>query len=208
MSNNGTPSPLAPRSRSTRKDEEELTVFAVKLLSQRLHKHQVKDGLREYANQLRVRAGKPIGAPLSARTCERYIARARDIMACMVNKDRKVFREESILFWESFVSSPSIDIKLRMFAQEQIDRIMGNAAPLKLAATDSMGNDLHPIRQKVITDEKTRLLMAELAERVGGLSFTYETDPTTIEADYSVRDDDDDGPAQNGHAGGNGQMPE
>lgn len=79
---------------------------------------------------------------VTPRAAERFITEAYRQIREEVGRDPGDHRADSYTFWQQIVANEKAPLKDRMRAQENLDRILGNHAPTKTAATDLNGNDV------------------------------------------------------------------
>lgn len=98
---------------------------------------------------------------LSARTIERYLQRARDMMLSESNLSIDELTAESVLFWKSRMRDPKLPPREQSKARENLDKIFGLYKPQKLAITNSAGDDIDEdeatIRAKRLEDAFKRI---------------------------------------------------
>lgn len=97
---------------------EESIAFAELAYSRRLHKHAIKALLRQQF-------------ALSARSCERVLARARERILERTGKPKDEHRMDSLMFYDSIIRDSAAQIRYKILAQERIDKLLGLEAPAK-----------------------------------------------------------------------------
>ena len=127
------------------------TTYAVKLLAKRAYKHEI------FA-LLKVRYPK-----CSARTCERIMARAREVLREQTGRSRQEHREDAYAFYDSILRDPEARIGEKLLAQARIDSLMGLTAPLehRHGQSDQAGPVQTVTEVVVRTREEARRLLAE-----------------------------------------------
>jgi hypothetical protein len=103
---------------------------------------------------------------LTVRTAERYIARARKKMVDDVDLPKEELRAISVACYANILDDETATNKDKISARTRMDRLLGLEAPIKVAHTDSLGND--PLREAArgMTDEelyKARERLAQIA---------------------------------------------
>jgi len=123
--------PSANPGRTPDDEIEGRIVVTVALLAQGVRKSQIK----------RILASK---FSVSARTCENYLARAREQLLEEVREERDEQRSLSLALYRSIISNPNSTMKDKILAQQRIDRLLGLEAPIKWASTTTDGQDVVP----------------------------------------------------------------
>ncbi|HEV3023438.1 MAG TPA: hypothetical protein VGX76_13280 [Pirellulales bacterium] len=77
-----------------------------------------------------------------ARTCENYIARAREKILEGTGKPKDEHRAEALAFYETLKTSPESPVVAKIKAQERIDKLLGLEAPQKLEHAGADGQPL------------------------------------------------------------------
>ena len=109
--------------RPTRDELEERITFTSTLLARRLYKGEIKAILK-----------KKYG--VTARSCERYLARARQRLIRRTGRSAEVHRGESVGFYESIIRNPESTLREKMSAQERIDFILGLGSAMYVVKGD------------------------------------------------------------------------
>jgi hypothetical protein len=160
------PGPSAPgRSSSSARELEQRIEFTAYLLGQMVPKGQVKTLLRRrYQN----RSGKPI----SARTCEDYISRAREKLIEWTQKPKEEHVTEAAAYYVTTIQNAQATISEKLRARERLDALYGINAPIRHAHGGDP--DAPPIqavpevREIVVTTrEEARQVLAALSEAAG-----------------------------------------
>lgn len=107
---------MAETVRPTRGQEEAREDYAFELLSRALHKSQIKTLFQKKFD-------------CSARTVERYLARARARMIELSGKSKEEHRQEALAFYLSCLRHPEATVKEKVYARERIDKLLGLDAP-------------------------------------------------------------------------------
>jgi hypothetical protein len=100
--------------RRTRQQVSEAIELARGLLLQRSPKHVIKAALRHY-----------FGGVLSARSAERYVSRARDMVTAELGRGKAYLRALSLASYEQIVGDPATPARDRINALTRIDKLMG-----------------------------------------------------------------------------------
>jgi len=124
---------------------DERVDFTESLMASGLRKYEIKQKLREKYN-------------VEFRTAERYMARARERILAGLRETRDDYRADAIAFYRSVIANAEAPVKDKIRAQEGLSRLLGLNAPLKVAQTDSDGNDISP--------DEARARVSDLARRV------------------------------------------
>lgn len=99
----------------TQAELEERIEFTAKLLAARYFKGDIKRALvARYS--------------VDARTCERYLSRARELLIEWSGKSKDEHRNDALAFYESIIRSDASPAD-RMTAQGRIDKLLGLEAP-------------------------------------------------------------------------------
>ena len=77
-------------------------------------------------------------------TCERYMRRARLEIAVLSNKSSKQAKDEAVGYYESVIASDTSSEVAKLRAQENLDKLFGNATPSRLNVGDPTGKPLVP----------------------------------------------------------------
>jgi hypothetical protein len=174
--------PKGERRRPTPAQLEERAAHAAHLLSRFAYKHQI-------FRMLKARYG------VSARTCERVLARARELLAEQAGRTREDFRRDGVAFYLSVIRDARSSVREQMEAMREILRVVGGYAPLKVAATDGEGNDRFEQSRSwvnaALKHPRGAELLAELAELeldggAGGVGG--ETSVMHLPAEYGLRE--------------------
>lgn len=113
----------------TREEHAERIDTCRLLLTARQPKHAIKRAMTE-------RYG------IGARTCERYLSRARAILLKELDGTPDGHKADAYLFYSSIISDKNESSRDRIKAQERIDKLLGLEGPIKFAQTDTQGNDI------------------------------------------------------------------
>jgi hypothetical protein len=100
--------------RRTKEQIAEAIELAHALLMQRCRKHVIKAALRRHFNGV-----------LSARSAERYLSRARDMIAAELGRGKAYLRALSLASYEQIVGDPDASARDRINALTRIDKLMG-----------------------------------------------------------------------------------
>src|SRR5690242_6202438 len=95
-----------------RAEEDSRVAYTVHLLSRSLRKGEVK-------HLLRVRYG------VSARTCERLLARARARLREQTGASPDEHRADAFAFYTSVIRDPDASLRDKLLAQKRIDKLLG-----------------------------------------------------------------------------------
>lgn len=126
---------MAPKKRNgtnadhqpSREEVQERIDFAAHLLARRLVKSDIKRMIR-------------LKYKCDARTCERYLSRARAVLIEWSGKTKEQHRIDSHMLYETIIQKEK-DPRLRMLAQERIDKLFGLEVP---EPPRPRGGDLEP----------------------------------------------------------------
>lgn len=103
---------------------------------------------------------------VEARTCELYLARARDELMSELGRTKAEFRADSLAYYQSIKSDDKAPVFARLKAQENIDKLLALPLPAKITLTDPTGEK--PMESNLhvsVTDRRHRL--AAIASRIG-----------------------------------------
>ena len=92
------------------------------------------------------------------RAAERFITDAYDQIRDEVNRDPTEHKADSYEFWRRIVANDALNLRERMRAQEQLDKILGTHAPMKTANTDTAGKDVEITKGLTSEEARTQLL--------------------------------------------------
>lgn len=110
---------------------------AVEMLCRRWHKCQIKAALRR--GNCDKKKG-PIFNPLkSARTIERVLGRARDMIRGSLSETVKDRVSTALSFYESIIRDENASRREKMAAQERIDKLLGLEHHVDLTPADEKG---------------------------------------------------------------------
>lgn len=105
---------------------------------------------------------------ISARTCETYLARARELLLAETGKPAGEHRAESLAFYQTIKADPNASTIAKLKAQERIDKLLALELPAKLTLTDSTGENPMTIRLEAQTLESLP------DEELGKLAAAYD----------------------------------
>jgi hypothetical protein len=105
---------------------------------------------------------------ITARTCESYLARARDLILLKLRSDRDEHRAMALAFYQTVRADASASFMERLRAQQQIDHLLGLHAPWKVAQTTTDGKDVLPTD----VDDRLSALASRIADRIGDAGAT------------------------------------
>jgi hypothetical protein len=158
--------PKGKPGRKTKSREEflERIDFTAFLLGQRLYKSDIKKALKRRYH-------------CSARQCEDYISRARQVIFKRTGKTREQFRRDALAFYDSTIQHPGAKLEQKLWAQERMDKITGVEAPSKVAMTDPTGE-----RSAFLTVEDVAQALREhgLDVHVPAALLTHQPSPPPI----------------------------
>lgn len=100
---------------------------------------------------------------VTARTCENYLAEARDRILLKLRSDRDEHRAMALAFYQSIRADASAGFSDRLKAQQQIDHLLGLHSPWKVSQTTVDGKDVTPDN----VDDRLLAIAARLAQRSG-----------------------------------------
>jgi hypothetical protein len=78
----------------------------------------------------------------SGRTAERFIAEAYEQLRAESDKSLEEHRSDSFAFWQSRAANSKLPERERMRARENLDKLSGVYAAVKVAPTNTAGQDL------------------------------------------------------------------
>lgn len=89
------------------------------------------------------------------RAAERFITEAYREIRETSEKPSEQHKADSVQFWTRIIQDPKSSKRERMQAQTNLDRVVGNYAPVKVAGTNTSGEDLPPLQlpRKLSRDE-------------------------------------------------------
>jgi hypothetical protein len=99
---------------------EERVDLTYRLLSEGMRKSAIK-------NALKAQFG------VCSRTCENYLARARQRQLADLRETRDEHRAQSLAFYRAIVADSGATLRDRLLAQKRIDDLLGLDTPLRLA---------------------------------------------------------------------------
>lgn len=105
---------------------------------------------------------------VSARTCESYLARAREEIRAETDKPIEDHRADAYAFYESILANPEGDPRLRLKAQERIDKLLGLEVHTRVASSKSIGLDLTLEQIANLSDEELNELIRRFEAAQGG----------------------------------------
>lgn len=76
--------------------------------------------------------------PVTTRTAETYISRARDRLNIRVREAKDFHRGNSLAFYEGMVADPKVPERIRLLAQERIDKLLGLDQPQRVEHSGTM----------------------------------------------------------------------
>ncbi|MBL4702742.1 MAG: hypothetical protein JKX85_15970 [Phycisphaeraceae bacterium] len=97
---------------------------------------------------------------VSARTAERYLSSARNILIEELDEPREVLIARSLGLYRSVVSDNKSSTINKLRAQKRVDKIMGLESPLKHEIT---GKDGKPIQQQIIDPQHASKIASDPA---------------------------------------------
>jgi len=77
-------------------------------------------------------------------TVERYLSTAREHLLIEIGETRDWMRAQSLAVYSAVIRDSEASHRDKIRAQAQIDKLLGLAAPIKIAQTDIQGRDLPP----------------------------------------------------------------
>lgn len=98
---------------------------------------------------------------VTARTVEGYLKTAREEILLEISDTRDFYRSQSLAVYREVIKNKNSTVKDRMFAQRQIDHLLGLHAPWKVAQTDAQGHDVPPDEAR----DRLSALFATITER-------------------------------------------
>jgi hypothetical protein len=109
---------------------------------------------------------------LSHATCERYLSRAREVLAKRFHIETKRRVMQAQAFYESVIRDPKARAREKIRAQKRLDSLFGLTAPTKVAFTDARGEHPSPADNTtaiLLTTDEGRELLARVTEYLGGI---------------------------------------
>lgn len=146
-----TPKKSKPRTEAT----AEKLFFVRNLVNQRTPRGQIK---KRFAEEFKC----------SPRSAEPFITKAIADIRAEMGKSLDEHKGDSYAFWDAIVSDTTRTDVVRMRAQENLDRLTGVAAPIKVAPTDSAGKDLPPQASRKRTLKELNADLDKLLEETTG----------------------------------------
>jgi len=106
---------------------------------------------------------------ISARTCERILARARDDLARRHGQTKDGHHQDAYSFYSSILRDPASTLEQRMSAQQEICRLFGLYAPQRLAhGGDAEGEPLRmEVRETIVTTREEVAAVIEACKAAG-----------------------------------------
>lgn len=139
--------------------------LVVDLIGRRLHKHQIKSVLREFAAKQMPLTYKGGAEKLTARTIEDYISRARErILGNNIETANEQFRVSKALY-EGIIRDPKSSNRERMEAQRELNRMYGIDQPGRILFNP---NPEQPLENQTSDDSETRPAVLQALEVVYG----------------------------------------
>lgn len=117
--------------RTPEKEVEERVDYTVTLLKAKLYPGEIKKVLK----------GK---YGVSARTCENYLSRARQILIEETDKTKEEHIADAYVTYNKVLRSKASSDKDKLLAQNSLNKLLGLNMPLTVAQTDTKGNDIEP----------------------------------------------------------------
>lgn len=157
MSDTPTPPPDVPRDSKpgrktpSNKKREEFIEFTALLVGKDLPKSQIKRHIKE-------KFQKDLGKTVSARTCEDYIARAKELLVEWSERPVKDHFVEAVAFYKSVIQEPGSSRDQKMRARERIDNLYGLEAPKALKVSANVATT------ELSEEELLKLVVADLAQ--------------------------------------------
>jgi hypothetical protein len=153
----------------TREEEKERIEFTASLLSSGNRKGEIK-------RQLKARYG------VSARTCERYLSRARPLVRASLGVSLEEVRLQSYSFWSSIIRDSTAPLRFKMRARKRLDKLLGLTTYMRTPAREPReAEELADLLRRALKDEKGRELLARLTECLGGIEPAEEEAPAAGE---------------------------
>lgn len=103
----------------------------------------------------------------SPRAAERFMTWCREQIRKEVGRTAIEHKGDSYAFWNAIAANQSLPLQLRMDAQKQIDKVIGNHAPVKQANTDSVGRDVD-VPSELTSEQARAELIKMLADPAKG----------------------------------------
>jgi hypothetical protein len=137
--------------KSTRVEMENRIQFAMQLICDGCQNWEV---IRRCKEQYAGRDGRPI----SRRSINRYVARARErlLQSVDIGKDEMAAQLAAIL--HRTISDPAATVRDKQRAVKLLADLFGIRAPLKVAQTDAAGNDIYREAMKDLSLDELRVL--------------------------------------------------
>ena len=88
---------------------------------------------------------------VAPRSVENYICRARERLIEQLSGDKQRLRADAYAFYSGMIEDQSIPARERLRAREALDKLLGLAAPTKVALTDPTGENAADMSVKEVT---------------------------------------------------------
>jgi hypothetical protein len=136
---------MARRKTRSAKQVEKYVAMTAIWLGQMVPKHEVKRRLRQAFIDDGLAAG-----PISWRTCETYISRARQLLIEWHDRTPRELHIEAVAFYVSVIQHPGSSEMARLTARQRLDRLFGLETPTILRLVGDADN---PLAVKVKVEE-------------------------------------------------------
>jgi hypothetical protein len=137
--------------KSTKNEMAHRVRFAMQLLVQG---HQDWEIRKRFKEQFAGRDGRPV----SRRSIDRYLARARDQLLESIDVPPEELRSQLVALVHQTLTDPAATVRNRQRGCKLLADLLGLKAPLMIAQTDSAGNDLYREALKDLSREELKVL--------------------------------------------------
>jgi hypothetical protein len=148
--------------KSTKKEMAHRVRFAVQLL---VEGHQDWEIRKRFKEQFAGRDGRPV----SRRSIDRYLARAREHLMRSIDIPPEELRAQLVGLVHGTLTDPAATVRDRQRGCKLLADLLGLKAPFKIARTDSAGNDIYREAMKDLSLDELRVL-AKAHERAEQLA--------------------------------------
>ena len=103
--------------------------------------------------------------PVTSRTIENYLARARELIAEISGKSRDQHRIDAVAFYDSVITGPDADLRERMVAMEGLRELLNLDEP-KMTKHELTGKDGGPVEILALSTAEQAAVLAELHDAI------------------------------------------
>lgn len=152
--------------RTEEEELEERVELTYRLLSDGLRKSDIKQALKDSYG-------------VCARTAENYLARARELQLLELREERDVHRGGALAFYRRIIADPTASIREKLLAQQQIDKLLGLAVPIRVAMQIRETTEVQTNNE--FEEALERASLEQLAMMRGMYERAYEGQQVTLE---------------------------